>query len=207
MTAAGDPTPSSILEWGSAGAALERESGDLHVVAEFPGGALAAVIDGLGHGSEAAVAAREAARVLEAHPGDPLAELIQRCHEALHGTRGAVMSLASFDSPSSSMTWAGVGNVDALLLRADRSAQPAREAITLRGGVVGYQLPGVRVSTLSVSPGDTLIMVSDGIRSSFVLGIPAHWRPQDMADSILERHGRGTDDALVLVARYLGPLP
>ena len=117
------------------------------------------------------------------------------------------MTLASFDSPRSSMTWAGVGNVEALLLRADRSAQPAREAITLRGGVVGYQLPGVRVSTLSVSPGDTLIMVSDGIRSSFVLGIPAHWRPQDMADSILERHGRGTDDALVLVARYLGPLP
>jgi serine phosphatase RsbU (regulator of sigma subunit) len=196
-----------LLEWGWAGMGLERESGDLHVVAEFPGGALVALIDGLGHGPEAALAAREAARVLEERPRDPLDELIRRCHDALHGTRGAVMSVASFDAQQSSMTWAGVGNVEALLLRADRSAERRREVISLRGGVVGYQLPPIRASTLAVGPGDTLVMASDGLRSGFATGIPLHWGPQALADSLLERHARGSDDALVVVARYLGPRP
>jgi hypothetical protein len=45
-----------LLELGWAGTALEAESGDVHVVAEFDHGVLVGVIDGLGHGYEAAVA-------------------------------------------------------------------------------------------------------------------------------------------------------
>jgi negative regulator of sigma-B (phosphoserine phosphatase) len=193
-----------VLEWGSAGFALEHESGDVHVVAGFPNGALVAVIDGLGHGSEAAAAAKAAALVLEAHACEPVAELVQRCHEALHNTRGAVMSLASFDARQSSMTWTGVGNVEAILLRADRAANPAREAISQRGGVVGYQVPKLRACCLSVSRGDTLVMASDGIRSGFNAGLRLQASPQEMADAILAEYARGSDDALVVVARYLG---
>lgn len=195
---------SRVVEWGAAGSALEEESGDVHVVADFPGGALVAVIDGLGHGWEAAAAAREAARVLEERPGELVEELVRRCHEALRKTRGAVMTLASFDAGRSSMTWTGVGNVEALLLRADRAAEPAREAVLLRGGVVGYQLPQLRATSLGVSPGDTLVMASDGIRSSFAADLRPHEGPQAMADSILRGHARGADDALVVVARYRG---
>jgi phosphoserine phosphatase RsbX len=201
------PDEGLVLEWGSAGFALERESGDLHVVARFPHGVLVAVIDGLGHGSEAAVAARAAGLILEAHPGDPVADLVRECHEALRKLRGAVMSLASFDAQRSSMTWIGVGNVEALLLRADRAAEPAREAISQRGGVVGYQLPQLRASTLSVSRGDTLVMASDGIRSGFSTGLRLQASPQEMADSILAEYARESDDALVVVARYLGAEP
>ncbi len=200
-----------VLEWGSAGAALEDESGDAQVVAGFPHGALVAVIDGLGHGPEAAVAAREAARILEAHAGERVQALVERCHRALRGTRGAVMSLASFDSRDSSMTWIGVGNVEAILLRGPRSAETARGTVALRGGVVGYQLPPLRESALGVSPGDTLVLASDGIRSGFVAGLRVGAGvgagPLDMAELILAQHGRGTDDALVLVAQYLGAAP
>ena len=77
-----------------AGAAV---SGDLEVVTYFPGGALAAVIDGLGHGPEAAHAASVAAAVLRRQPAEPVTDLMVLCHEALRPTRGAVMSLASFD--------------------------------------------------------------------------------------------------------------
>lgn len=198
---------SPVVEWGWAGFALEQDSGDAHVVADFPGGVLVGVIDGLGHGWEAAQAAREAVSVLEQHAGEPLVELVQLCHEALRKTRGAVMSLASFDAGGSAMTWTGVGNVEALLLRADRTASPAREAVHQRGGVVGYQLPQLRASSLPVSPGDTLVLASDGIRSSFATDLRLYESPQHMADSILARHARGSDDALVVVARYLGGGP
>jgi phosphoserine phosphatase RsbX len=193
-----------VVECGSAGAALEDESGDVHVVAAFPHGALVAVLDGLGHGPEAAAAARAAVSILEAHAGESVVALVERCHEALRKTRGAVMNLASFDARDSSMTWTGVGNVEAFLLRADRAARPAREAIVPRGGIVGYHLPTVRASVLSVSAGDTLIMATDGIRSEFSGGLDALGSPQEIAESILSRYARGSDDALVVVARYLG---
>lgn len=193
-----------LVEWGEAGSALEGISGDLLVVADFPEGVLVAVLDGLGHGVEAAAASRAAGRLLRAHAHEPVTILVERCHDALRGTRGAVMTLASIDRRASSMTWTGVGNVEAILLRADRRAQPPREALALRGGVVGYQLPPLRAPTLPLLPGDTLILATDGLRSAFTTGLDVPGSPRDVAQAILARFSRGTDDALVGVVRYLG---
>jgi negative regulator of sigma-B (phosphoserine phosphatase) len=112
------------------------------------------------------------------------------------------MSLAAFDARTSRMTWAGIGNVEGVLLRAGMPAR--RETITLRGGIVGYQFPALRATTLPLSPGDTLFLATDGIRDVFTEGLPSPAAPQQLADAILTRHSRGSDDALVLVARYLG---
>jgi serine phosphatase RsbU (regulator of sigma subunit) len=191
-----------VLEWGVAGAALAGpESGDLEVVAPFDGGALCAVIDGLGHGAEAAEAARAAASLLAEHAGEPVTDLIHRCHAAIRGTRGAVMSLAAFDVTRASMTWAGVGNVEAVLFSADPSGQRRGDLMT-RGGVVGYQIPPIRAVTLPVVPGDTLVMATDGLRSGFECGPLLPGAPDEIAARLFRDWARGTDDALVLVARY-----
>src|SRR5438105_2735758 len=102
----------SLIEWGAAALTLpgQSRSGDRQAVMHFPGGALVAVVDGLGHGELAAVPAETAIEVLERYAREPVAALIQRCHERLRGTRGAVMSLASFREADSTMTWLGVGN-------------------------------------------------------------------------------------------------
>ncbi len=196
----------SVIEWGWAGSALHpvEPSGDLHVVIASPEGALVAVVDGLGHGVEAATAAAAAARLLQSQADESVVALVQRCHEGLLKTRGVVMTLASFKTQDSSMTWVGVGNVEAVLLRADQSKNPLREAISLRGGVVGYQLPPLRASTLPVSPGDTVIMSTDGIRTGFTDCRALERSPQEIAESILAQHSKGSDDAHVVVARYLG---
>jgi negative regulator of sigma-B (phosphoserine phosphatase) len=199
----------ALLEVGVAGMALAdpaegRESGDLHVFATYPGGALVAVIDGLGHGREAALAARTAAAVLEAAPATSIVLLIERCHEALRRLRGAVMTVARFHADGSSLSWCGVGNVDAVLYRADPLAERRSESIVVRGGVVGHRIPPLRAAEQRVARGDTLILVTDGIRSSFRDGLALERSPQEIAQGVLDRHGRGTDDALVLVARYLG---
>ena len=200
-----------VIEWGWAGSALEGESGDVHVVVPFPHGALVALLDGLGHGSEAAAAAMAAIPVLEAHPSDPILTLIHRCHAALRKTRGAAMTLASFTTDDASMTWSGIGNVDGILVRSadgsPRTSRRAAEAIGLRGGVVGYQLPTLRAHTVAVSPGDTLILTTDGIRSGYDASIARADDSKEIAESILSRFSKGTDDAHVLVARYLGGEP
>src|SRR6202790_3048400 len=87
----------------------EAVSGDLDVVACYPGGVLAAVIDGLGHGPKAAAAAGAAAAVLRRQPGETVMDLMGLCHEALRRTRGAVISLASFNAAAATVTWLGVG--------------------------------------------------------------------------------------------------
>ena len=200
------PTRIASLEWGAASLALpgHTESGDLHLVAPFPNGVLVAVVDGLGHGFEAAAASKIALATLKEHLNEPVTSLVHRCHERLKGTRGVVMSLASFMVQDGTMTWLGVGNVEGILLRPPTNANPAREWIVLRAGVVGYSLPSLRASVLHVRLGDTLIFATDGIRPSFAESPSLNDSPQRIAERILARSGRDTDDALVLVARYLG---
>ena len=198
------PDETSVIDWATAGSALAGEvvSGDLHVVAPFSEGVLVGLIDGLGHGPEAAEAARVAASLLAHHASEYPTSLIQRCHEALRKTRGAVLSIASFDASSSLLTWSGVGNVEGVLLRSDPVS--AAESIPVRGGVVGYKMPPLRADVLSILRGDTLILATDGIRNDFKVGLIAEQSPRDIADSILRTYGRTTDDACVVVARYNG---
>jgi len=197
-----------VVEWGSASIPAEGEvkSGDVCVVAPFPGGCLTGVIDGLGHGAEARKAASAAARVLRAHAAEHPIDLLERCHRGLRKTRGAVMSLASFDAHASTMTWSGVGNVDGVLLRAGAGAAGSHNGIVLRGGVVGYQMPPLRAEVLAVSFGDTLIFATDGVRSDFVADFDDRGASdaQAVAERILATYARGNDDACVLVARYVG---
>jgi phosphoserine phosphatase RsbX len=175
------------------------ESGDSYVVEQHSQGVLAAVIDGLGHGEKACVAAQAAVESLKRSPHDIPLALMQRCHLALSGTRGAVISMAAINHDR--LTWLGVGNVEGVLLHADPKIP--RERLLLRGGVVGYRLPTLRTASLPISRGDTLIFATDGIRSSFLDKLPLNQKPQQIADFILAEHNRQTDDALVLVVRYL----
>jgi negative regulator of sigma-B (phosphoserine phosphatase) len=195
-----------VIEWGSAGRAVKGvESGDAHIVATLPDGALVGVIDGLGHGPDAAAAAQKAVETLRDYADEPILALVQRCHESLRSTRGAVMSLASFNAADSSVTLIGIGNVEGVLLRAGAlHSSEKKQAISLRGGVVGYKLPPLRAETVPVSPGDTLIMATDGIRSGFTTGVVVGNQPQHIAESILSGYFKHSDDALVFVARYLG---
>ena len=195
-----------LIEWAVAEVtrAGQTESGDRHLVTATPDGALVAVVDGLGHGAEAADAAKVAVRSLERNAQQRVIPLVRDCHQSLVGTRGAVISVASFTAHDQTMTWLGVGNVEGLLLRA-LATSPRRESLLLRGGVVGVHLPTLTAEIVPVTPGDTLILATDGVRSDFSSERLSQQDPPPMlADHILARWGKQDDDALVLVVRYLG---
>ncbi|HEV8357958.1 MAG TPA: SpoIIE family protein phosphatase [Gemmatimonadales bacterium] len=194
------------LEWGVAAAPLpgQAESGDVHVVRATDGGVLVAAVDGLGHGAEAAAAARRAAAMLAGAPGDSVISLVRRCHEALRGTRGVVMSLAAFDVRDETMTWLAIGNVDGVLVRAHSGASRPMEAVVMRSGVVGLRLPTLQASVTSILPGDLVVFATDGIERRFRDRMIEGTNPQEVADRLMASYRKPTDDALVLVARYLG---
>ncbi len=193
-----------LIEFGLVGMPLKGGdvSGDSYIIKPFKNGILMAVMDGLGHGYEAAQASNAAIATLKNHAGEPIIPLVTRCHEALKGTRGVVMSIASFNSTNNIMTWLGVGNVEVILLR-EEGNKLSKKSPLLRGGVLGYQMPPLRENALPVMRGDMLIFVTDGIRSGFESGIRICDTPQQIADDIMTRFARGTDDALVLVVRYI----
>jgi negative regulator of sigma-B (phosphoserine phosphatase) len=182
----------------------ELASGDLHLVKETPEGMLVAVVDGVGHGEEAASAARWATEAIRAYQNEPLVSLVAHCHQTLAGTRGAVISLAAFDIGRETMSWLGVGNVEGALLCAGERGMPVRNRLLLRNGVVGHTLPTLEASEVPVAPGDLLVLATDGICPDFADTLIRGEAPQRSADRILAEYARDTDDALVLVARYRG---
>lgn len=199
----------NVISWGVAEVSMpgESESGDVCIVRPSARGVLIGVIDGIGHGREAAAAARIAGATLEASPDESAIPLMLRCHEKLKGTRGAVITLASFHVNDGTLGWLGVGNVEAALFHSDTKDKAKPERACLGAGIVGHQLPRLRAEIRSVKPRDTLIMATDGIAPGFDEGLILDRTPQQLADDILKRHRKPTDDALVVVARYLGCEP
>jgi phosphoserine phosphatase RsbX len=197
------------IEWGVATRRRRGESmnGDLGVVSVLPDGVLVAAIDGLGHGGEAARAAREAGEVVREMPSEDLVLLIERCHDALRDTRGAVIGLAFMSHLTRTVTWLGMGNVEGLVLSADPSALRPKGYLTLGSGILGHELPSVKTAALSVVPGDVLILATDGIEAAFADSLDISGSAQDISERILAVHGKAIDDALVLAVRYLGVRP
>lgn len=195
------------IDFGVAGFALagEGKSGDHYLVRANQQGVMIVVLDGVGHGEEAAKAAKAAIAILETRADEPIIELVQDCHDGLRGTRGVALSIAYIDVPHGVMTWLGIGNIQGVLIRSGRRSDlPAQEMLLLRGGVVGAVFPPLRSFNLPIAEGDTLIFATDGLRPEFIEGLQPMEGPQRMADKILGQYRSERDDALVLVARLAG---
>jgi negative regulator of sigma-B (phosphoserine phosphatase) len=178
----------------------ESRSGDVAVFAPTAAGGLVSVIDGLGHGPEAADAAERCAEVVRENAAAPPAELLELCHQALLDSRGVVMTTAWFDLERSLLSWAGVGNVDARLVRS--GPEPREDVALVFGGVLGYRMPKVRVASMPLTRGDLLVMITDGIDSAISPALAGGGAAQALAERIFAMHGKGTDDALAVVVRY-----
>ena len=194
-----------LLEWAVAGRPMPGElaSGDRELVMVSPNRALVAVIDALGHGQPAAQAAEAAVAALRRHADDSVIALLRHCHADLIGRRGVVMSLASLRAQDNTLTWVSVGNVEGVLIQLDAQGRRQRANLVTRGGIVGSELPHLRAEVVAVNRGDVLIFATDGIEGAFWEAVNVDRPLQEVADHILQRNGKTTDDALVFVARCL----
>ena len=180
----------------------QAESGDLCLIKPAGKGTLLAVVDGLGHGQEAASAAHAAVAALDRHAPEPLIDLVRRCRDALVGLRGVVLGLAYVDPQAATLTWLGVGNIGGIVLRADLGNRPSRITMVPNAGFIGGEPTNPTARSVPLALGDTIILYSDGIRDGFAESLVLSNSPQEIADLVIARHVKGNDDALVLVARY-----
>src|SRR5438552_229950 len=105
------------------------------------------------------------------------------------------------------MSWSGVGNVEGVLLRGDPAFRPRSEGLINRLGVVGSRLPALSATMLPIEAGDTLVFTTDGVSHGYAKLVSPGAPPKRTADLILARHGKKSDDALVVVACFREPEP
>lgn len=179
------------------GRRLEGESacGDRVYVSHGPE-PLIAVIDGLGHGQGASMAADAAVCALEASREAPIEESFAAMGRELAGTRGAAVSLARVGAES--IEWAGVGNVAGRLF----SAKTFHLLPT--GGTLGMHRRPARVERVPRPHAGLLALWSDGVSDRWGLadlGLDETAHPLVLAALLHRDRGRATDDATVLALR------
>lgn len=158
---------------------------------------LLVVIDGLGHGPQAAIAAQTALELIDRHRAQTPEALFALLDPALQGTRGAALGVAWVEP--SRITYAAVGNTRALRWRDGRATR-----LPSQYGIVGDGRPKrIDCIELDLRPGDWLALFSDGLDERLHLdplpnGVPDD--PRHLCARTLDAWRAGADDAALLVA-------
>jgi anti-sigma regulatory factor (Ser/Thr protein kinase) len=165
------------------------------------------VVDGLGHGVEAAQAREAALELLEQQPGLDPAGLLREIDIGLRVTRGAAATIVQIDGWSRQLSFAGMGNVSGRLFRpaADETlvSHPGILGVGHGIGVAARARPHRLVSTDWTAPA-VLVLHTDGVTSRWdpadYPGADQH-HPAVLACLIWRDALRGNDDATVVVVR------
>ena len=177
----------------------EQVCGDNWSWSDGKSGRTIMLVDGSGHGFEAARAAEVAVRSFEKNAEAGCEDLIEGIHRALAPTRGAAVAVARIEKAAPVVTFAGLGNVAAVLL----SAGQQRHMVSLNG-TAGYIAPRIRQFRYEFTGKPLVIMHSDGLTSRWNLhdypGLLVQ-HPSLIAGVLLRDHRRGRDDASVVVMR------
>jgi anti-sigma regulatory factor (Ser/Thr protein kinase) len=181
----------------------ETIPGDSYLIHTIGRTSIYMMVDGLGHGSGATEAADEAVKCVTHSLQESPAEIIRRAHGILKATRGAAMAVAVVDTEKWALTYAGVGNISAMLVSGSSS-----KGLVSQNGTVGAILPStVQEYTSPIESNAMLIMFSDGLTSKTNLNAYAGFQnrhPMLLAGLLYRDFRRLRDDSTVMVAPLRG---
>jgi anti-sigma regulatory factor (Ser/Thr protein kinase) len=156
------------------------------------------VCDGLGHGVDAAAAARAVLDAFRERPGDAPAVILERASRAARSTRGAAATVVRVDLAAREATVSAVGNVTPWI------AGDAQRQLVTQHGTLGHTMPRLREERYPFPTGSTLVVASDGLKSRLELDAATGLLGRDpmvIAATLWRDHCRGRDDATAVVLR------
>ena len=154
------------------------------------------VVDGLGHGDEAAKAAALAVATFSKDPFVDSVTIAQAIHGQLAGTRGAAMALIQIDYLKNQVSFVGVGNISCRI-----HTRFASKGCVSSPGIVGSKMGSLKQYDYDWGPDARLLAYSDGIKSSAQLGELLAKSAVLAAGEIYRDYNRATDDTTVVVAK------
>jgi anti-sigma regulatory factor (Ser/Thr protein kinase) len=178
----------------------ETACGDAWAMAIHPQGATFLLADGLGHGPEASRAASAAVEAIRGRENEPAVRLLDTAHSRLRPTRGAAVAVLRHDATRGEITFAGVGNLSAVLVDAG-----SRRSMVSHSGIVGHKIHRSEEFRYPWPAGALLVAHTDGLESQWDLsaypGLAA-CHPSIVAAVLFRKHTRKRDDVAVLVVRH-----
>ena len=164
------------------------------------------VVDGLGHGTEAALAANAALNAFRRYRDAPPTEIVEAVHAGIRHTRGGAVAAARIDWTGATVTFAGLGNIaGALVLPSGQT----RRMVSMNG-TAGHNARKVQGFEYPCPPNALLVMHSDGIGTGWSgeRYAPVLWKhPMLLAGMLYRDFSRGRDDATVVVTGTGKPSP
>lgn len=179
----------------------EIECGDVWAVSATTAVMSFMIADGLGHGPDAAAAARAVADAFLQDASATPQHFLDHANRAAVGTRGAAAAAAQLTLATGRLMFGGIGNIGASLLTGSGS-----RGMMSYGGIVGVRARSVKMFEHAWPADGLLVMHSDGIRSRWSLDdypAIANRDPMIVAAALLRDCSRGRDDVSVLVARRM----
>ncbi|WP_267425909.1 SpoIIE family protein phosphatase [Methylobacterium sp. GC_Met_2] len=193
-----------VPRWGAVAVPLRGETanGDAYCIRRRGDGWTALVVDGLGHGLQAAQASEAAVRVFREHEHESPGCIVTAIHAGLGHTRGAAVSVARYEPGRGTLVFSGIGNVAGAIV----TDGVVKRLVSLSGtaGLVARRIQEFEYPFMSRS---LLMMCSDGIGTNWTLddypGLAAA-HPGLVAGVLYRDFARARDDATVLVVREAG---
>jgi anti-sigma regulatory factor (Ser/Thr protein kinase) len=192
-----------LPSWAAVNVAMPGEtvSGDGWAMKSDEHGSTLMVVDGLGHGPDAAKASTEAMRLFEKHWRLRPAETLEYIHAGLRATRGGAIAIARVDPAAKTVTFAGVGNIAGAIVAPDGQMK----RMMSHNGTVGHNARRIQEIVYPLDDIRSMIILhSDGVSGSWSInsypGLAAQ-HPSVWAAVLYRDFARGRDDATVLVAK------
>jgi anti-sigma regulatory factor (Ser/Thr protein kinase) len=185
------------LRYGAVNLALEGEveCGDAWCLKHDADGFALFVVDGLGHGTFAAEAARVAVDAFASNPFAPPQEIMVRANGLMSKTRGGAAACARLTGGK--LSYSGVGNISGTLLSPGKS-----QGLLSHNGTLGMNQRRAQQFEYQRDAGALLVMHSDGLSARWDLknrGDLLGCHPAIVAGALYREHARGRDDATVVV--------
>lgn len=157
------------------------------------------IIDGLGHGKGAEIAAQAGVKYIADHLSESLQAIFAGCDRELRKTRGAAMGIAVIDEENGELTYAGIGNTRVIVVNS---------GIFHLGndyGIIGGGYKKLTPETISIGKGALVIMFTDGVAEVIdlsrydLIAVDVH----KLAEMIIKDWRVERDDAAVLVYKRM----
>lgn len=177
----------------------ERMSGDAWACHQTRERTVVLLVDGLGHGREAAEAAVEAVATFGKHVQRTPGEILSYIHDAMRKTRGGVAAISEIHTDEATLTYAGVGNISAVLM-----SKGASKSLVSHNGTLGVATPKIQEFRVSWPDDGILVMHSDGLLSRWELSSYAGLlsrHPAVIGAALIRDFRRQRDDASVVVVK------
>ena len=179
----------------------EYLSGDTVVIRPLEHGLFLAIVDVLGHGAEAHELTHMIEAYLARYGNSDVSGLITRLHQHLKGSRGAAVGFCTIDATTGRTDYVGIGNTTL------RRFGKTETRLVSQDGVLGQNMRTPLHQTLQLEPGDLIVLYTDGVSDRFTPenypGVLSH-APKEVADNIVQRFGKGHDDAACIAVRFSG---